>query len=106
MNDTTFSPLTVYSGCTLSTGMPHSIAEKPRLYPNPTPGRFTVEFADPLLADSYYSLFDTMGKLLLQRPLPTGATLEEVDLTRFGAGSYVIKFTSPDGVCYERVVVE
>ena len=65
-----------------------------------------MQFQDPLLADSYYSLFDTMGKLLLQRPLPTGATVEEVDLTRFGAGSYVIKFTSPDGVCYERVVVE
>ena len=65
-----------------------------------------MQFQDPLLAESYYSLFDTMGKLLLQRPLPTGATLEEVDLTRFGAGSYVINFTSPDGMCYERVVVE
>lgn len=106
LTDTIFDPVTVFSGCDFSTGMPHSITAKPRLYPNPTPGRFTVEFADPLMADSYYSLFDTMGKLLLQRPLPTGATLEEVDLTRFGAGSYVIKFTSPEGVCYERVVVE
>ena len=41
-----------------------------------------------------------------QRPLPTGATLEEMDLSRYGRGTYVIKFTDRDGVCYERVVVE
>jgi len=32
--------------------------------------------------------------------------LEEVDLSRFGRGTYVIKFTDPEGVCHERVVVE
>ncbi|MGV3637859.1 MAG: T9SS type A sorting domain-containing protein [Flavobacteriales bacterium] len=106
INDTLLGPMTIYSGCEFSTGIQRYTSSPPRLYPNPTPGRFTVEFADPLMAESYYSLFDTMGKLLLQRPLPTGATVEEVDLTRFGSGSYVIKFTSPDGVCYERVVVE
>jgi hypothetical protein len=106
INDTLLGPMTIYSGCEFSTGIQRYTSSPPRLYPNPTPGRFTVEFADPLMAESYYSLFDTMGKLLLQRPLPTGATLEEVDLSRFGAGSYVIKFTSPEGVCYERVVVE
>ncbi|HNU56873.1 MAG TPA: T9SS type A sorting domain-containing protein, partial [Flavobacteriales bacterium] len=69
-------------------------------------GRFTVQFADPLMAERYYSVYDAMGKLLLQRRLPPGATVEEVDLSRFGSGTYVIKFTSPDGVCHERVVVE
>jgi len=44
--------------------------------------------------------------LLLQRRVPPGAMVEEVDLSRFGSGTYVIKFTSPDGVCHERVVVE
>lgn len=107
--DTIYPPITVYDACTLVPTVfeePYGWRKQPRLRPNPTTGRITVEFADALLAESYYSLFDTMGKLLLQRPLPTGATLEVVDLSRFGAGSYVIKFTSPDGVCYERVVVE
>ena len=31
---------------------------------------------------------------------------EEVALSRFGPGTYVITFTIPDGVCHERVVVE
>ncbi len=106
VRDTIFDPLTVYSGCTFTTGIPRYQDRRPRIYPNPNTGRFTVQFADPLLAESYYSVYDTMGKLLVQRRLPTGATVEEVDLARYGAGTYVVKFTSPDGVCHERVVVE
>ena len=104
-----YPPITVYEACEIIVTNVRPMAgygKRPSIRPNPTPGRITMQFADPLVAESYYSIFDTMGKLLLQRPLPTGATLEEVDLSRFGASSYVIKFTSPDGVCYERVVVE
>ncbi|MBP8878543.1 MAG: T9SS type A sorting domain-containing protein, partial [Flavobacteriales bacterium] len=61
---------------------------------------------DPLQAESYYSVYDTMGKLLFQRRLPTGATQEEVDLSGFSPGTYVLRFTDRDGVCYERVVLE
>lgn len=74
--------------------------------PNPTPGLITVQFTDPLQAESYYSVYDTMGRLLNQRPWPKGSATEEVDLSRFGSGTYVLKFTSPEGVCTERVVVE
>jgi hypothetical protein len=74
--------------------------------PNPTPGRITVEFPDPLLRDSYFSVFDPTGRLLYQRPLPAGATLEEVDLSRFGRGTYVIRVTDPEGVRHERVLCE
>ena len=65
-----------------------------------------MQFTDPLMAESFYSVYDSMGRLLYQRPLPTGSSTEEVDLTRFGAGTYVLKFTSPEGGCFERVVVE
>ena len=74
--------------------------------PNPSTGHFTVEFKDPLMAESYYAVYDAMGRLLYQRPLPIGATMEEVDLSRFGKGTYVIKLTDPEGVRYERVVLE
>jgi hypothetical protein len=65
-----------------------------------------MEFRDPLMAQSYYSVYDATGRLLYQRPLPAGTTLEEVDLSRFGKGTYAIKLTDPDGVRYERVVLE
>jgi len=108
VSDTTFAPIAVYDGCTFTTGMPPTMRQgrTMKVYPNPNAGRFTVQFADPLRAESYYSVYDAMGKLLYQRPLPPGTTLEEVDLARFGTGTYVIKCTDVDGVSYERVVVE
>ena len=99
----------IYDVCNgFSTGLLPAMSKtrRPVIRPNPTTGRFTVEFPDPLLASSYYSVYDSMGRLLYQRPLPTGATLEEVDLSRFGRGTYTIRFTSPDGVQHERVVLE
>jgi hypothetical protein len=97
----------VYDACTMTTGLPPiGQSRKMRIYPNPNTGRFTVEFTDPLMAESYYSVYDAMGRLLYQRPLPQGKETEEVDLSRFGRGTYVIKFTDPEGVCHERVVLE
>lgn len=74
--------------------------------PNPNTGLFVLEFHEPVNAGSYYSVYDATGRLLLQRPLPSGATLEEVDLSRFGRGAYVLRVTDPEGVRHERVVVE
>jgi hypothetical protein len=109
INDTIYDPIVVYDACTFTTGLPHMMSRpqsKPRIRPNPNTGRFTVEFKDPLMAESYYSVYDALGKLLVQRPLPKGKETEEVDLSRYGAGTYVIRFTDKEGTCYERVVVE
>ncbi|MBS1938082.1 MAG: T9SS type A sorting domain-containing protein [Bacteroidetes bacterium] len=76
------------------------------LHPNPSTGHFTMRFTNPLSADSFYSVYDAVGKLLFQRPLGKGQESEEVDLSRFGAGTYVVRITSKDGVCNERVVVQ
>lgn len=98
-----------YDACTFTTNLPPQAPSSRRpmsVRPNPNTGTFTLSFPDPLMAESYYSVYDTMGKLLFQRPLPQGKQTEEVDLTRFGAGTYVVRFTSKEGSCYERVVVE
>ncbi|MBL7982146.1 MAG: T9SS type A sorting domain-containing protein [Flavobacteriales bacterium] len=106
LNDTTFAPVTEYNGCTFATKMPPRLERRTPMFirPNPNTGHFTLSFADPLMAESYYSVYDTVGKLLFQRPLPQGKSTEEVDLTRFGAGTYVVRFTSKEGSCYERVL--
>lgn len=77
-----------------------------RVWPNPTVGQITVEFADRLVIGSYCGLYDTMGRLLHEWALFAGATMEEIDLSRFGKGSFVLKFTKPNGSRYARVVVE
>jgi len=104
--DTTYAPITMLEGCNITHVPVEHQVSKPRIHPNPTTGRITVRFTDPLTAESYYSVYDTMGRLLYQRPLPQGQQTEEVDLSRFGQGTYVLKFTSPEGVCFERVVLE
>lgn len=104
--DTVYGTIPVYDGCTITTVVQPVESRKLKVYPNPNGGHFTVQFSDPLVAESYYSVYDVMGRLLYQRPLPTGATAEEIDLSRFGKGTYVIKLTDPDGVCHERVVLE
>ena len=43
-----------------------------------------MQFSDPLMARNDYSVYAALGKLLYQRSLPAGATLEEVDLSRHG----------------------
>ncbi len=110
VNDSILDPsiFTTYDGCTFTTGIDYTVhkGQSIRVRPNPNTGRFTVAFADPLMAESYYSVYDGLGKLLYQRPLPAGATTAEVDLSRYGPGTYVIKCTDKDGVSYERVVVE
>ncbi len=108
VNDTTFTPIATYDACTLATDLPPRM-ERSRpmsVRPNPNTGRFTVHFDDPLMAESWYSVYDALGKLLYQRPWPSGKQTEEVDLSRFGRGTYVIRFTDAEGGCYQRVVVE
>lgn len=107
VSDTIFDPIAVYDACEVANGLnPMQASRKFRVRPNPTAGRITVEFEDPLMAESYYSIYDGMGRLLYQRPLPTGATMEVIDLSRYSKGTYVIKLTDPKGVRFERVVLE
>ncbi|MCB0794283.1 MAG: T9SS type A sorting domain-containing protein [Flavobacteriales bacterium] len=108
VRDTIFDPIAVYDAC-LVTGLtqnPYSKHRRPTVRPNPNTGRFTVEFNDPLQVDSFYSVFDATGRLLYQRPLPTGATVEDIDLGHFGSGAYLLRFTTPHEVWCERVVVQ
>ncbi|MCB0791415.1 MAG: T9SS type A sorting domain-containing protein [Flavobacteriales bacterium] len=106
VGDTIFDPLIVFDGCAITTQIRAVPQRRYRLYPNPNTGHFTVEFPDPLRVDCSYAVYDALGRLLLQRPLAKGQETEEIDLSRFGKGTYLIRFNTPDDVCHERVVVQ
>lgn len=114
VSDTTFAPLTVYDACEVANAFrpyPDYKRERMRVRPNPNDGRFTMTVPAPmsvsaLTAERYYSVYNAQSKLLFQRPMPQGQSTEEIDLSRFGAGTYVVRFTDKEGSCYERVVVE
>ena len=108
VQDTTYDAIQVYNACN-TVGVPNLYNQgrnKPRVRPNPSTGHFTVEFTDPLTVDSFYSVYDATGRLLFQRPLTKSMEKVEVDLTGYGKGMYLIRFSDRDGACSERVVVE
>ncbi len=104
----TYPPIVQYDVCEL----PLEVAPRPspdgrvRIRPNPTPGAISVDFPAPLLRESFYSVIDATGRLLYERPLPPGATTADIDLSRFGKGTYILRITDPEGQRNERVVVE
>ncbi len=103
--DTIYPPVGVYDHCLMVPVHEEPAARRMQVRPNPTTAAITMTFTDPLRADSFYSVYDGRGRLLFQRPLPSGATSEDIDLGRFGQGVYLLKLTGPDGVFHERVVV-
>jgi hypothetical protein len=105
-NDAMPSPIVNYDGCIFTAVGNPTRRNKLRIHPNPSTGHFTLDLPGPLEADSFYSVYDAVGKLLFQRPLAKGTESEEIDLSRFGAGTYLVRVTSKDGVCNERVVVQ
>jgi hypothetical protein len=93
--------------CDLTVGLSStSTVSSFQVRPNPTHGRITVDFSQPLQRETYYSVLDATGRLLYQRPLPAGGTEEDIDLSRFGPGTFILSITDPDGQRNERVVVE
>ncbi len=106
VQDTTYDAITTYDGCTITSVQNPIQAHHVYVHPNPSTGQFTVEFTDPLTVDSFYSVNDATGRLLFQRPLVQSAEKVEIDLSRYGKGLYLIRFSDRDGVCAERVVVE
>lgn len=76
------------------------------LFPNPTTGRFTCTFPEPHTAARTYCVYDALGQLLDQQLLAPGQNTTEVDLSGFGAGSYLIKVSSPTQVWHAKVMLE
>lgn len=51
-------------------------------------------------------LIDHNARLLYERLFATTAATVDIDLSRFGKGTYILRITDPQGQRNERVVVE
>ena len=78
-----------------------------RIYPNPTPGRLTLDFGHPLYSAGTLTVTDLSGRTLRTRPVPLSkrfATTLEVDLTDLPPATYVLRYANEELSLVRRVV--
>jgi hypothetical protein len=84
----------------LGTGLNEARENNLNIYPNPTRGELTLESNQK----GQVTLYSLQGKVLLQKNLEN--TAENLDLSAFGKGIYLLRFEGKEGRSYRKVVVE
>ena len=72
------------------------------VYPNPNQGKLSIEIAYEI-ADAELHLFDLKGKLLDSIEIKSSSRRMDWDISRFPAGTYVIRLIS-DGISQEKTI--
>ena len=70
------------------------------IYPNPTHGQLTIETTQK----GQVTVYNLQGKMLLQKNLEN--TAENLDLSAYGKGIYMLRFDGKKGRSFRKVVVE
>lgn len=71
------------------------------LYPNPTTGKFTIEFSKPL-QDAFVSIIDNSGRVLSR--IKTSGSMVLFDLSPYAAGMYYVRIEEGKRVITKKVV--
>lgn len=96
-----------YDDCTLTGIVNPSVGlNNYSLRPNPSTGKIYLSRDYSYTSDCYYSVFNSVGKLLLQRIFPYGNKDAEIDLSRYGKGIYLINITEGIEIITRKVVIE
>ncbi len=74
------------------------------IVPNPTPGRLSVIFPEPLNIDVQMALFDVMGRLVFQQTVEAPHRFS-VDLSDLPDGLYTILLRAHHGAIVRKIVV-
>jgi len=73
-----------------------------KIYPNPASNRITVDCT--ILQNIKISIYNSIGKLILQRQLSNGKN--EIDLSNFSKGIYIIKIENEQGIMQQKLIKE
>ena len=74
------------------------------LYPNPTTGKFTITFAQPL-NNANVIITDAGGAVVVQKTGYNGSSIE-MDLSGAAVGMYFIRIQQPDGKYITQKVIK
>jgi alpha-amylase len=84
----------------INTGVKDLTQNNLGIYPNPSQGQLTIETKQK----GQVAIYNLQGKLLLQKNLENAS--ENIDLSAFGKGVYMLRFEGKEGRSFRKVVVE
>jgi hypothetical protein len=86
--------------------VPNALSGRVRIYPNPAPGRFVVEFTQPAGGITELVTLDARGQRVHTLPL-AGKRVEraEIDLTGHPAGMYLVLIRTEHGIVARKVTL-
>jgi hypothetical protein len=74
------------------------------IYPNPTPGRFTLQGENMNLEETTLEIYDLNGRLVLKSSEMRNKK-QEFDLSTMPKGIYVVKLFSLEGLVSKKLII-
>ncbi|HKK61585.1 MAG TPA: FG-GAP-like repeat-containing protein [Bacteroidales bacterium] len=92
----------------LGTGIEESPFSNLKIYPNPTPGLFTLEMDNPVMGELIIDIFGETGKKVINIKFrkETSRFMTQIDLSEQPAAVYLISLALDEWVTTRRLVVE
>jgi Arylsulfotransferase (ASST)/Secretion system C-terminal sorting domain len=97
---------TVTSACVLVSDIAETAFVAPiEIYPNPTDDHFVISTTNSLESDLQVTIFDALGKSVLQTNIQKGAKNSTISTKMLNPGSYWVRITAQSQVSTTKVVV-
>lgn len=61
------------------------------VYPNPSFDKFDLKFKNGLTKETYFKIFDTSGKMIIESTFPIGVESYQLDFLNYGSGVYYLE---------------
>lgn len=69
-----------------------------RIFPNPTPGQFTLELPEPATPGMHIRIIGLTGQLMMERPIKPGTLRQELDAGNLPLGLYFLQVWSQESI--------
>ena len=89
-----FQKMALTTGATFTQDLANDI-DPIAIYPNPSSSIATIDFGSNDLTNSYYEIFNVTGKLVTKESIYNSKN--EINLTHYSPGNYILKFTNRNG---------
>jgi hypothetical protein len=68
------------------------------VYPNPATDFINVDFIDITHSGVMAQMYDLQGKKMMEEQMQTNPAHRQLDLSKIAKGSYILRFTDPNGI--------